>query len=107
LDVCGINKVIFCGKENEIISFLFLVAEISTPPSPRTRPSTLLAHSSVSNGQFYGNNSSVKSQSPHHTFNPNLTLISIMQQPFLHHHHAAIPYNTETLSNDNQQMFDG
>jgi hypothetical protein len=89
----------------------FLIAEISTPPSPRTRPSTLLSHSSASNGQFYGNNSPklhspLKSQSPHHTFNQNLALMSIMQQPFLHHH-ASIPYNTEKLSNDHQQIFDG
>jgi hypothetical protein len=89
----------------------FLTAEISTPPSPRTRPSTLLAHSSASNGQFYGNNSPKilsprKSQSSHHTFNQNLALMSIMQQPFLHHH-TSIPYNPENLSNDHQQIFDG
>ncbi|CAF4899823.1 unnamed protein product [Rotaria sp. Silwood1] len=102
-------------------------SEISTPSSPRTRPTTLLAHQSVSNNQFYGNNSPkilspllpspLKAQSPHHTFNQNLVLMSIMQQqqqqPFLHHH-ASNPYsgtytngnNNEVLSNDNQQIFD-
>ncbi|CAF2963524.1 unnamed protein product [Rotaria sp. Silwood2] len=100
-------------------------SEISTPPSPRTRPTTLLAHQSASNNQFYGNNSPkilspllpspLNSQSPHHTFNQNLALMSIMQQqPYLHHH-ASNSYggaytngnNTEVLSNDNQQIFDG
>ncbi|CAF1370560.1 unnamed protein product, partial [Rotaria sordida] len=104
------------------------LAEISTSPSSCTRPTTLLAHPSVSNNQFYGNNSPkilspllpspLKSQSPHHnTFNQNLALMSIMQQqqqPFLHHH-TSNPYNgtytngnnTEVLSNENQQIFDG
>jgi hypothetical protein len=104
---------------------LFCLVDVSTPPSPRTRPSTLLAHTSTSNGQFYGNNSPkllspLKSQSPHHTFNQNLAFMSIMQQqPFLHqhhhhHHHSSMPYgtftngnNTESLSNENQQIFDG
>ncbi|CAF0962349.1 unnamed protein product [Rotaria sordida] len=106
-------------------------SEISTSPSSCTRPTTLLAHPSVSNNQFYGNNSPkilspllpspLKSQSPHHnTFNQNLALMSIMQQqqqqqqPFLHHH-TSNPYNgtyangnnTEVLSNENQQIFDG
>ncbi|CAF3653571.1 unnamed protein product [Adineta steineri] len=96
-------------------------AEISTPTSsPRNRPSTLLTHSSTSNGQFYENNSSKLLPSPlkaHHTYNQNLALMSIMQQqqqPFLHNqHHASMPYNTykngnnmDVLSNENQQIFD-
>jgi hypothetical protein len=107
-------------------SFLFFLAEVSTPPSPRTRPSTLLSHQSASNGQFYGNNSPkilspLKSQSPHHTFNQNLAMMSIIQQqqqqqqPVLHHHHhSSIPYGTytnrnngETFTNENQPIFDG
>ncbi|CAF0920999.1 unnamed protein product [Adineta steineri] len=95
--------------------------EISTPTSsPRNRPSTLLTHSSTSNGQFYENNSSKLLPSPlksHHTYNQNLALMSIMQQqqqPFLHNqHHASMPYNTykngnnmDVLSNENQQIFD-
>ncbi|CAF3619076.1 unnamed protein product [Rotaria sordida] len=100
-------------------------SEVSTPPSPRTRPSTLLSHQSASNEQFYGNNSPkilspLKSQSPHHTFNQNLAMMSIIQQqqqPVLHHHHhhhSSIPYGTytnrnnlETLTNENQPIFDG
>ncbi|CAF2399637.1 unnamed protein product [Rotaria sp. Silwood2] len=99
-------------------------SEVSTPPSPRTRPSTLLSHQSASNEQFYGNNSPkilspLKSQSPHHTFNQNLAMMSIIQQqqqPVLHHHHqhSSIPYgnytnrnNLETLTNENQPIFDG
>jgi hypothetical protein len=103
--------------------FCFSLAEISTPPSPRTRPSTLLTHQTASNGQFYGNNSPkilspLKSQSPHHTFNQNLAMMSIIQQqqqPGLHHHHhSTMPYGTytnrnngETLNNENQPIFDG
>jgi hypothetical protein len=83
-----------------LIKSFFLIAEMSTPPSPRTRLSTLSSHSSTSNGQFYGNNSPLKSQS----FNQNHALMSIMQQPYLHHH-TSIPYNTEKLSNDNQRIF--
>ena len=75
-------------------------ADLSTSSPPRTRPSTLLTHSSASNDQFYGNTSPHKSQS----FNQNLTLMSMMQQPFLHH--SSMPYQTESLSNDNQQLFD-
>ncbi|CAF0919427.1 unnamed protein product [Rotaria sp. Silwood1] len=104
-------------------------SEVSTPPSPRTRPSTLLSHQSASNEQFYGNNSPkihspLKSQSPHHTFNQNLAMMSIIQQqqqqqqPVLQHHHhhqhSSIPYgnyanrnNLETLTNENQPIFDG
>ncbi|CAF3330310.1 unnamed protein product [Rotaria socialis] len=108
-------------------------SEISSPPSPRTRPTTLIAHQTASNNQYYGNNSPkmlspllpspLKSQSPHHTFNQNLALMSIMQQqqqqqqPYFHHH-AANPYgtytngnnnnnNNEILSNDDQQIFEG
>jgi RNA recognition motif-containing protein len=73
-----------------------LGSELSTSSHPR--PSTLL----TSNGQFYGNNSPMKSPS----FNPNLTLMSNMQQPFLYHH-PSISYNNEILANDNQQIFDG
>jgi hypothetical protein len=40
------------------------------------------------------------------SFNPNLTLMSNMQQPFLYHH-PSISYNNEILANDNQQIFDG
>jgi len=101
------------------IRFFCCLAELSTPPSPRTRPSTLLPHSSASNGQFYGNNSPkilspLKSQSPHHTFNQNLAMMSIIQQqqqPVFHH--SSLPYGTytnrnngETLNNENQPMFD-
>ncbi|CAF1276252.1 unnamed protein product [Adineta steineri] len=98
-------------------------SEVSTPPSPRSRPSTLLSHQSASNGQFYGNNSPkilspLKSQSPHHTFNQNLAMMSIIQQqqqPVLHHHHhSSMPYgtysnrnNVESLINENQPIFDG
>lgn len=106
---------------------LFL-AEMSTPPSPRTRPSTLLSHQSTPNEQFYGNNSPkllspLKAQSPHHTFNQNLALLSMIQQhqqlpnlPQHHHHHphSSGPYgaypnrnNLETLTNENQPIFDG
>lgn len=74
-----------------------LLAELSNSSSPRTRPSTLLTHSSASNEQFYGNNSPHKSQS----FNQNLAMMSMMQQPFLHH-----SYQTESLSNENQPLFD-
>jgi RNA recognition motif-containing protein len=99
--------------KNSFYSFYFVLAELSTPPSPRTRPSTLLSHQSASNGQFYGNNSPkilspLKSQSPHHTFNQNLAMMSIIQQqqPVLHHHHhSSISYGT--LTNDNQPIFDG
>jgi hypothetical protein len=101
-------KIIF------ILFFCFVLAELSTPPSPLARPSTLLSHQSASNGQFYGNNSPkivspLKSQSPHHTFNQNLAMMSMIQQqqqPVLHHHHhSSIPYGT--LTNDNQPIFDG
>ncbi|UJR36432.1 hypothetical protein I4U23_029155 [Adineta vaga] len=101
-------------------------SELSTPPSPRSRPSTLLSHQAVSNGQFYGNNSPkvlspLKSQSPHHTFNQNLAMMSMIQQqqqqPVLHHHHhhhhSSLPFgaytnrnNVETLINENQPIFD-
>ena len=104
--------------------FLFLyLAEVSTPPSPRTRPSTLLSHQTASNGQFYGNNSPkilspLKSQSPHHTFNQNLAMMSMIQQqqqqqqPGLHHHphHSSIPYGNYSNRNnvdENQPIFDG
>ena len=76
--------------------FHFDLADLSTSSSPRTRPSTLLTHSSASNGQFYGNHSPHKSQS----FNQNLTLMSMMQQPYLHH--TSMPYKTELLSNENR-----
>jgi hypothetical protein len=108
------------NKTNYFYLFFYL-AELSTPPSPRTRPSTLLSHQSASNGQFYGNNSPkilspLKSQSPHHTFNQNLAMMSIIQQqqqqqPILHHHHhSSIPYGTYTNRNsvdENQPIFDG
>lgn len=104
---------------------LFYLAEISTPPSPRARPSTLLTHPSASNGQFYANNSPkisspMKSQSPHHTFNQNLAMMSIMQQQQqgLHHHHhhhqSSMPFgsfasrnNVDSLINESQPIFDG
>ena len=81
-----------------------LLADLSNSSSPRTRPSTLLTHSSASNEQFYGNTSPHKSQS----FNQNLALMSMMQQqqqqPYLHH--SSMNYQTENLSNDNQPLFD-
>lgn len=100
------------------------LAEISTPPSPGSRPNSL---HTASNNQFYGNNSPkivspllpspLKAQSPHHTFNQNVALMSMMQQqqqqkqPYLHHHHVPNSYgtynNSEALSNENQQIFDG
>jgi hypothetical protein len=109
------------NKKRFEFNFYFYLAELSTPPSPRSRPSTLLTHQSVSNGQFYGNNSPkilspLKAQSPHHTFNQNLAMMSmIQQQPALHHHHhSSVPYgtytnrnNVETLMNENQPIFDG
>lgn len=88
----------------------FFLAEFSTPPSPRTRASTLLTHSCTSNNQFYGNNSSKILPSPlksHHTFNQNFALMSIMQQQQFLHHHTSIPYGREVLSNENHQIFDG
>lgn len=96
---------------------LFL-AEVSTPSSPCTRPSTLLSHQSASNEQFYGNNSPkivspLKSQSPHHPFNQNLAMMSMIQQQQPVFHHSSIPYPTyanrnslETLNNENQPIFD-
>ncbi|CAF0781138.1 unnamed protein product [Adineta ricciae] len=98
-------------------------SEVSTPPSPRSRPSTLLSHQSASNGQFYGNNSPkilspLKSQSPHHTFSQNLAMMSMIQQQqqqqsVLSHHHSSMPFgpysnrsNVETLINENQPIFD-
>ena len=93
--------------------FFFFLAELSTPPSPRNRPSTLL----TSNNQYYANNSPkilspIKSQSPHPTFNQNLAMMSIIQQQ--QQQHSSIPYGTytnrnngEILTNDNQPIFDG
>ena len=108
----------------EKLIFLFYLAEVSTSSSPRTRSSTLLPHQSVSNEQFYRNNSPqilspIKSQSPHHAFNQNLTMMSIIQQqqqqPVMHHrHHSTIPYGTykntnnlESLTHKTQPIFKG
>ncbi|CAF2134547.1 unnamed protein product [Rotaria magnacalcarata] len=99
-------------------------SEISTPDSPRTRPSTLLSHQPASNEQFYGNNSPkvlspLKSQSPRHTFNQNLAMMSMIQQQQQQQqqqpvfHHSSMPYGTysnrnslEALNNENQPIFD-
>ena len=86
---------------------MFCLAEVSTPSSPHTRLST-------SSTQFYRNNSSLLPLS-HHTFNQNLALRSIVeQQSFVPQCHQSTPYgtynngyNTEVLTNDNQQIFDG
>ena len=101
--------------------FFSFLAQVSTPPSPRNRPTTIVPHQSASNTQFFANNSPkilspLKSQSPHHTFSQNLAMMSmIQQQSGLHHqHHSTLPYatytnrnNGETLTNENQPIFDG
>ena len=99
-------------------------SDASTPSSPRSRPSTLLG---ASNGgaSFYGNNTSLlSSHLPHHSFNQNLTLMSIMQQqqqqqhqPYLHQHHhhhhhnqSSNPYGNhlESMSSsDSHRLFNG
>lgn len=103
-------------------SFFFFLAQVSTPPSPRTRPGTTLSHSSASNLQFFPDNSPKilsphKSQSAHHPFSQNLAMMSFIQQQsglHHHHHHSTMPYatyanrnNGEPLTNEDQPMFDG
>ncbi|CAF4370309.1 unnamed protein product, partial [Rotaria magnacalcarata] len=71
--------------------------------------------------QFYGNNSPkvlspLKSQSPRHTFNQNLAMMSMIQQQQQQQpvfHHSSMPYGTysnrnslEALNNENQPIFD-
>ena len=103
----------------------FFLAQVSTPPSPRTRPGTALSHPSASSLQFFADNSPkilspLKSQSVHHPFSQNLAMMSFIQQQQqqqsgLHHHpHSTMPYityanrnNGESLTNEDQPIFNG
>lgn len=83
-----------------------------------------MSHPSASNLQFFADNSPkilspLKSQSAHHPFSQNLAMMSFIQQQqqqsgLHHHHHSTMPYvtyasrnNGETLTNEDQPIFDG
>jgi hypothetical protein len=79
---------------------LFVLVDASTPSSSRSRPSSLLTHTSTSHGQFYGTNSSLKSSATNYTFNQNLARMSMMQQESYlqqqqqQQQHLPMPYGT-------------